>query len=1109
MCCLEIDIVNKMYAMAPFTEGFRLLREFNIKGVMNMAIENKDIQRIEDSDLDGKLINRQLGFETNGPDTHDIKMKYHSELSDDYIEFTPDQGSPVFKKVTLSEDMSSSVNNAVVASKKYVDDSIVDVDSKIPNFNGFVKPDKIDVTFNASTRTASLTNTEMQDYYVANKRFTLAPTGGVPLQATLNEGDSGIWFLFLYENGVLRFEQDWQVDKLPIMTLNRNTSVSTLTVDEEYFAVVKDFHGTAMSPETKYYVNTHTGAWIKEGLQVTFENGQINRTSGYLVNDDVAHEIGAKSNIVPVIGHMTYAKSGQEQFTAISDSNWLTNYNGYYQFIDGDTARYENGGAGCWYMYCVRPEARGNDWNDIVIPLDLTVFSADKYTNLEKSVQRIAEHYKHFMCDWKALGLVFVNNGAMEEYINIASLDLKDLLYGGIHDLTEADSESNWDILYDGEWQSVVVDPAEPRGYLRGMMAMAWKPNDPDNYGTALGGRFKIKITMPDGKHGYMDFVLNKELPWELTAPQRNADGYFVEQYSLTDSVTIVSTDQSIGTDNGVVNWVTILSEYNGADFGCGKHYLLFREPMHYDSQNKPRVQIMVESGTLIGQTQRGVENIQIPLTDETWYEGSAYLAGHNGYSYNHKMVNTNTVRALISEYVSDNQTLSEVLAEGNDGEGQSILNIDKLTGNTIELGQPTSASATLEINVEETVVVADGIQVIGTDGGAFDGVYTWRGSHYQRNDDTSKFIRQVTAIWIITSSPAPAEWTDGEYCVTSLSPISNRWLPIAGTTNELKPETKDAGDITKIGSDAIHTNGDARIDGTVEAGKVIVDDTIGITYSDAESVAVIDTNAVGDIAYSLRQSATELFTVNSDGSVSAPSCDIENITAQDDLITLAKLEDTSAGLASKSDKNFNVSDGNGGWNTSPLSLENDPDYNTLVMGNLAGDGQLPGRFKIYTAVPAHAEQPDVTITSTGIKVDRSKAPHHGYDQYSNITGDSVRTHFQYHLGTVDGTGPVQESVLSYDKLRFIHDDSDGNSARYFEKQISLDSTNEVICLENTSNEEIANSSNIKAIVTKEYVGVRQINENGNKGCCLRDDDRTKKAPIGKNAIDFSTAVEE
>ena len=255
---------------------------------------------------------------------------------------------------------------------------------------------------------------------------------------------------------------------------------------------------------------------------------------------------------------------------------------------------------------------------------------------------------------------------------------------------------------------------------------------------------------------------------------------------------------------------------------------------------------------------------------------------------------------------------LTQVLGAGADATDLDINNLDNLDVRTIAVNDPSTIAGQVEIKVNTTPV--GGITVAGTEAGTgpagvgnADGTYTFIGGTlgqmtnvYQRGTD-AVYIGKVVAIWIITNNTNPGVWTDGEYYLNNLSPVGT-YTPIAGSGNVASPVVAEGSSL--IGSTAVHTNGDIEAKGNGKFGRLEVDGKIGVTYSDAQDRAIIDTNGNGIFAYELKQQAIPKFTIQKDGSASLPDCVDDDINDQNDIMTLSKSFQIAGRYRASSDLN-------------------------------------------------------------------------------------------------------------------------------------------------------------------------------------------------------------
>jgi hypothetical protein len=245
---------------------------------------------------------------------------------------------------------------------------------------------------------------------------------------------------------------------------------------------------------------------------------------------------------------------------------------------------------------------------------------------------------------------------------------------------------------------------------------------------------------------------------------------------------------------------------------------------------------------------------------------------------------------------------------------------IDNLNVPSIQVNNPSTVEGLVEINVGD--ITPDGTLVVsGTDGGLYDGTYTFIGGTsgdmtniYQRGTD-NVFLGQVTALWVITTDSAPADWSNSEYYLNSVSPIGT-YQPTAGSGNSLNP-TVVAGTSTISNGIAINTNGDIIVGGSIKTSDISIDER-GFFFYDNDSL-YFDSNTLTSITpYSFRSNAVDKLLINEDGSISAPDCTVGDITANTDLTT-KEYVDTQVGGVSQGTNTLNASNGSGGFNDTSI----------------------------------------------------------------------------------------------------------------------------------------------------------------------------------------------
>ena len=294
-----------------------------------------------------------------------------------------------------------------------------------------------------------------------------------------------------------------------------------------------------------------------------------------------------------------------------------------------------------------------------------------------------------------------------------------------------------------------------------------------------------------------------------------------------------------------------------------------------------------------------------VDATFEPQIEVTKDTSGHTikALNYSNAQIDLAGNTSLITKEYLDNSisgvifssNLSGVLTAGNNAFGQDIQNVGTLdVDNQIKLGNPGLIEGKLEIYMP-AASPGSGLLVTGTETGTgpngtgnADGTYTYLGTtigqmtNVYRRGSANVWIGQVSSIWIITNNVSPGNWTDGKYYLNSLEPIGI-YSPIAGQGTTANPTVSQGGSL--VGSTAIHTNGDIIADGTASVGTLTVKDKLGISYNTILSGSVFDINSVGTFPYTFRQQASDLLTLNTDGSASLPNCDITDITYDNDII--------------------------------------------------------------------------------------------------------------------------------------------------------------------------------------------------------------------------------
>lgn len=417
-----------------------------------MAIEeHKDIKRIDSHEAESMLVNRQLGFVQSADSGGGYKMKYRT-VNDEVIEFTPDHGNPKFNSVTLTE-----VTNAAHAvTKKYVDDAIKenDIATVRPHLNGFVHPERLQLEFFEFESSIKFTSTKEDGstedrvgYFVKGRKYELSTT----LRHAVNVGNDGFNFVFLRNDSSFVTVSSWEDAEagwLPILVAYREVEEDAAgnKVGSKLISVTPDYHGTTMDGSTRHFVNANNGLWIEWGLGHNSRNDKsIEREEGEVSNEDVSYHIPALNDVdnslsvKPAVWCMTNSIWGEEEFKEYTGHGvpaWLSHLSSesftLYQ-AEGELRSGVDGNYGGWFLYFAKPDLRSDLYvNDVFVPLTISKKYEDRYSGLDASVREVCNHYKNLICDWKVLGLIYIQGGAFREYLNIANFELKDLLYGDL-----------------------------------------------------------------------------------------------------------------------------------------------------------------------------------------------------------------------------------------------------------------------------------------------------------------------------------------------------------------------------------------------------------------------------------------------------------------------------------------------------------------------------------------------------------------------------------------------------------------------------------------------------------------------------------------------------
>lgn len=391
------------------------------------------------------------------------------DLRENALEITYKGKVSAPKQTPLIEDGSDLIT------KEYFDNNSSGNDYR-PNVNGFIDPSRVSVAYDQQNETVTFLKFEQteysSDYFAKGQRFTLVEETPYNIASQLREG---INHVFLDVNNIIEVKQEWDYSGLaPVLTIYKTPYDGDIGL--KTISVTPDYHGSTMDGDTRNFINEHSGMWISWGLAANaYYPTKLDREAGALINDDVYHPIASlngedpHSRVKPSLWGMINCKWGEElfkEFYPSGNDSWLTTVSkpgALYQTIDNDNptnASLSRGiddygeGKGGWFLYFVRPDLRTKvdvgtnvvtePHDDVLIPLTISCNKGRRYNGLNESVREIANHYKSVICDWKALGLIFIEDERMEEYVNISHLELKDLLYGNVTDCI--DSLENGDV---------------------------------------------------------------------------------------------------------------------------------------------------------------------------------------------------------------------------------------------------------------------------------------------------------------------------------------------------------------------------------------------------------------------------------------------------------------------------------------------------------------------------------------------------------------------------------------------------------------------------------------------------------------------------------------
>lgn len=901
-------------------------------------IENRDVLRIEREGLEGgNLRPRQLGFQKEQGESNatDMKMVYQPEAFSEKITFTPNNGAPTYSEVEISKPISDATNNRSAVTKKYVDDKVntlKDLDLKL---NGFVTPEEVKVQFDKSTSQICIIPNNgdgylTQEYYVNNKRYEFDRPLKETLPVTL-----GKFFVFLEADQKITISPDWIPGALPIVSYYRQSSAS-LDMKEHFILINNDYHGTSMGSTTKHFVNMTTGLWIESGCDAYHvDDITIKRDGGILVNDDVRHEIPAIDAIEPTVLHMKNSEWDKEVLVGEKfASNWVsqlsteggtTKYQ-YENELSYENAKLSEGHSkdhGTWFLYFTHSDARaslnedywkdlpqitGESWSDIVIPLNQSLIWEERYNNLEDSIRFTVDHYIDFAVDWKVLGLVFISNGAIQEYINLASKGMKDLLHGTF-------KASTSDINVDGAYGNVVITTGANGVVSTDSLRIDAKGNA---FGNSEGVDPKSLVNK-----GYLDYRIGSEVSTasrpvpsydqngNLSSFKRLKDGADKAVLEVNEDGTVSAPtceNSNITHDDDLITLSFLQEEMSKISVGGLTQKISVDAPLLTsaclnrvctmgstisDSDFHLQAGVCEEVGklTVAGIVDVLVVNRGAALSlpaGSTVYAGNDPLSSDFSIPYVNSKSDWGNSGVKADEYAICGQ-LAESVVFSADNETKMckvLLNItqewDKDTGAGTGTGDPIIIT-TPDDNTPAQVIIS------GAPDTTYNGLYTYdSGQGYYKKGLEEKYIVLFAggAVWGIINTINITVWNDAEYFMNSISVLGKRWHD---KNHHLLSGLETINGTGASYSPSLDASGDIAVAGIVHANQVAVDNFINMRYEANSQTAILESYAAGSTAYQLRHTGLNRLQVNSNGTIEAPTSDTMSIEAANNKVLVTK----------------------------------------------------------------------------------------------------------------------------------------------------------------------------------------------------------------------------
>lgn len=864
-----------------------------------MTKEYKDIERIDEAGAESKLIKRQLGFDKGADIGGGYKMKYKTAKvdSDEVIAFTPDGGNPSFETVSIDNEVT---NDNHAATKKYVDDAVNDVDMSIirPNLNGFVHPERLTLSFKEIPEQKALLNIKSKredgtqeskiEYYVKGQVHELA----VNTDYTIDIGYSAYNFVFLRDNQYFETVFSWEdADEgwLPILVAYRDT-------EGKIVSVTPDYHGTTMDTATRHFVNANNGLWIEYGLDSCCVNSlDIDREAGVLVNDDVTFQLSALNRetlyggeimppVLPAVWHMVNTEWGKETFKEFiqpGNDQWLQLISPKVEGdVEGEGTKFQDGsnfhsnGKGGWFLYFAKPDIREQRFfdgmynHDVLIPLTVSQPYANRYEGLDDSIRKISNHYSRLICDWKVLGLAFIEKGAIVEYLNIGNYELKDLLYGGILEKCLKTSET-----IPSELEKITES---------GKTGWRLKGKDADNYADI--GDNAVDLSDADSS----------------TSSDYGASG----DYSISigkNCTSLGSYSASIGFKNYAIGDYSLAVGQENEAKGLNSHAEGRENRATGDRAHAEGFRTYANG--FASHAEGTGTNAEGKYSHAEGYDSVA----EGDYSHAEGLATKATGRCSHANgsntiAMGDNSLVCGCMNNPKDtdifqvGIGLSvddrknafeITNIGKVSApqQTSLISDPTDliTKAYFDANngngngtIDPTLPAS--LTVTGLLDPTWNGEYTLQGSYYQKGSE-SKYIGNghAQAVWVIATSPSTPYYQAVNYA-TSMQPQYANWIPGNRSAGTATVVPNDGSSSSRV----IDTNGDIVTSSIVQAdGGFTSQGRFGIGWSNQRERAELQVSALdsGD-RLAIMTNGCEQLLLNTNGVVTAPAASTTDISA-------------------------------------------------------------------------------------------------------------------------------------------------------------------------------------------------------------------------------------